>query len=115
MGKKPVIYEIAEERQRQDNKWGEQNHVNWTPTKATAALNNVWPLGVAAHFRWITDFKAAGHERHTLSYFDILMEEVAEAHDEAMQGDVAALREELIQVAAVAVAWVEAIDRRSHD
>lgn len=39
----------------------------------------------------------------------ILQEEVAEAFAEL---DPAPLREELIQVAAVAVAWIEAIDRR---
>ena len=39
-----------------------------------------------------------------------LIEEVAEA---VASTDVVVLREKLINVAAVAVAWVEAIDRRS--
>lgn len=41
---------------------------------------------------------------------DVLVEEVAEAIDAP---DDAALREELVQVAAVAVAWIECIDRRA--
>jgi hypothetical protein len=46
----------------------------------------------------------------TLKWVDILEEEVAEA---AAESDPAKLRAELVQVAAVAVAWIEAIDRRA--
>lgn len=77
-----VLDHVAAERERQDEKWGEQNHLDW-----------VWNA--------------------------ILMEEVGEAAEEVLttafgaaakgHGD---LRSELVQVAAVAVAWIEAIDRR---
>lgn len=107
-----VLVEVATERARQEAKWGQQNHVDWTQTTATSDLAGVWPGGAGPHFKWITEYKAAGKEGHTLGYFDILMEEVAEAHDEARNGNVSALREEVIQVAAVAVAWAECIDRR---
>lgn len=40
----------------------------------------------------------------------VLMEEVGEEARAAMTGDIAALRNELVQVAAVAVAWVESLD-----
>ena len=49
----------------------------------------------------------------------VLMEEVGEAAREVLRqrvvgdGDVRRLREELVQVAAVAVQWVEALDRES--
>jgi hypothetical protein len=43
------------------------------------------------------------------TWLDILTEEVAEAFAET---DTKALRAELVQVAAVALAWVEAIDCR---
>jgi hypothetical protein len=43
-----------------------------------------------------------------VTWLDILLEEVAEAFAES---DLVKLRTELIQVAAVAVRWVEAIDR----
>lgn len=81
-----VIREIIEERSRQDLKWGEQNWIDpaWT---------------------------------------SILSEEVGEAareandgtwppHDKTREESTRRLRKELIQVAAVAVAWIEAIDRR---
>jgi hypothetical protein len=45
-----------------------------------------------------------------LDWLHILREEVAEAFAES---DPAKLRAELVQVAAVAVNWVEAIDRRA--
>jgi len=45
-----------------------------------------------------------------VSWADILLEEVFEA---LAEDDPAALRVELIQVAAVAVQWVEAIDRKA--
>ncbi len=41
----------------------------------------------------------------------VLGEEFGEVCRAVLEGDEANLREELIQVAAVAVAWVEAIDR----
>jgi hypothetical protein len=44
-----------------------------------------------------------------LTWRDILLEEVYEAFAET---DSDRLREELIQVAAVALSWVDAIDRR---
>jgi hypothetical protein len=48
-------------------------------------------------------------ELGVITWADIFEEEVAEALAEV---DLERLREELLQVAAVAVAWVEAIDRR---
>lgn len=108
----PVLAEIAQERARQEAKWGQQNHVDWTPTSAATDLAGAWPAGVGDHFKFITDYKAKGAEGHRLGYFDILMEEVAEAHDEARDGNTKATRAELVQVAAVAVAWIECIDRR---
>jgi hypothetical protein len=83
-----VLLQVAEERQRQNEKWGQQNHDD-----------PMWGL--------------------------ILGEKVGEACQAALhcmfpprnttlgrleQRD--QLRTELIQVAAVAVAWIEALDRR---
>jgi hypothetical protein len=93
-----VLGDIVTERERQDAKWGEQNPLDGTgsgflrlavqPTRESC--ERAFGLGV-------------GTWRH------ILDEELAEAFAEE---DPQALRAELIQVAAVAVAWVEAIDRR---
>lgn len=86
-----IIQNIYKERDRQDLKWGEQN---W---------NDEW-------------------------YFPILMEEIGETakamlenHFKAMYPDkypdidVGRIRKELIETAAVALAWLECIDRRVSD
>jgi hypothetical protein len=93
-----VLTEVAAERRRQDERWGPQNHPDGTGDRFGAA---------AALARKECD-QAAGSG--ALSWRHILLEEVAEATAEDRPG---ALRRELIQVAAVAVAWVEAIDRRT--
>jgi NTP pyrophosphatase (non-canonical NTP hydrolase) len=74
-----VLAEVKTERQRQDAKWGEQNH-------------------------------------DPFAYLAILTEEVGEAAQAAVQarfegGDPARFRHEIVQVAAVAVAIVECVDR----
>lgn len=103
-----VLEEVSRERARQDEKWGEQNHPDGT-------LDDRHLLGRAHLPRWSTIRRDAQRRVDTLAelgrveYIDILLEEVAEAFAES---DPARLRAELIQVAAVAVQWVEAIDRR---
>lgn len=69
-----VLGEVWAERQRQDEKWGQQNH-----------NAHVWQ--------------------------SILTEEVGEVAKEALEHDTDRRRTELIQVAAVAVAAIECIDR----
>ena len=69
-----VLEEVMEERKRQDELWGEQNHDD-----------RIW--------------------------LAILVEEVGEVANDINERS-KKLREELIQVAAVAVSWVESIDRR---
>lgn len=94
-----VLREVFLERRSQDKKWGEQNHPDGTS---------------AARYATIRDgARKACDEADTdggLTWELILMEEVFEALAEQ---DARALREELIQVAAVATAWVEALDRRT--
>lgn len=97
-----TLAEVAEERARQEAMWGEQNHPDAVPGKAPLIMS-------AATTRAYCDLR---HKRGEGSWLDILVEEVAEAAEEAASGNVSALREELVQVAAVAVAWVQAIDRR---
>jgi hypothetical protein len=101
---KPVIpyVQIAQERLAQDLKWGQQNHPDYVPGNP--------PL--IAHVDRARRACDARHELAQGSWLDIVIEEVAEAAEEAKAGNVEALREELIQTAAVIVAWIEAIDRR---
>jgi malonyl CoA-acyl carrier protein transacylase len=94
-----VLTEVAAERRRQDERWGEQNHPDGSGPLFAAE---------AAQARKECDEAAENGE---LSWRHILLEEVAEAMAEQ---DADLLRRELIQVAAVAVAWAEAIDRRAN-
>ncbi len=101
-----VLDEVFHERQRQDSKFGRQEHPWATPGES--------PMETWFHYDFIHDQADAkalverAFEHGHGSYSDILMEEVVEALDEP---DLAKVREELIQVAAVAVACVESIDR----
>lgn len=94
-----ILKEIVTERARQDDKFGEQNHTDGTGMP--------FDRDVADWKRQECDRR---HRAGIGTWRDILDEEIAEAYAET---DPANLRDELIQVAAVAVAWAECIDRRA--
>lgn len=97
----PMVHAAAEmlrERVRQDAKWGEQNHPDGTGRRCDQVSAHAQREACERAFR-----EGWG------SWSSILRAEVAEAFAES---DPTLLRAELIQVAAVAVAWAEAIDRR---
>lgn len=96
---RPTLEEVAQERLRQVDLWGHQNHADGTGRPCDVVTADQQREACERAFRegWGT-------------WSSILREEVAEAFAES---DPAALRTELIQVAAVACAWVEAIDRRA--
>lgn len=89
-----VLRQVAVERRRQDMRWGEQNHKDGTGDLIYLEL---------------AENKKRQNGDNAATWTDILDEEVLEAFAESAP---AKLRAELIQVAAVAVAWVEHIDRR---
>lgn len=92
--------EVFNERIRQDERWGEQNHPdNFYNERAIFAMQ-------AEDLKVVNDLSARDGD---VDWTGILLEEVFEA---VAESDAAKLRAELIQVAAVAVAWIEAIDRR---
>ena len=95
-----ILFEVADELDAQNEKWGEQNHPN-----GTAAANAV----LADEARMACQLAAAGG---FVTFRHILEEEVFEAFAEE---DPARLRAELVQVAAVAVQWIAAIDRAAAD
>lgn len=100
-----VLAEIAAERTAQDAKWGRQDHPDHVPNQGRA--------GVLAFEHVATQWKNRNkhrEDRGDTAFDGILLEEVFEACAET---DPAKLRAELIQVAAVAVCWIEAIDRRT--
>jgi hypothetical protein len=95
-----VLGEVAEERRSQDAQWGEQNHPDGTGTSY-----------MADHLALKAKQMTALHvQMGELTWHDILAEEFYEAMAES---DPAKLRAELLQVSAVAAAWIESIDRRA--
>ncbi len=128
-----IYADIASERERQDDKWGEQNHPNVDRIlidrpSVTDKNGRTWsggctPQRMAEHYEIPTAGRAKflcqnAADFGVCTWSHILIEEVAEAIEAAtMHGmlphaeTLGALRDELIQVAAVAVQWVEKLDR----
>lgn len=108
-----VLVEVRMERHRQDAKWGEANHPDGTGAMcirdgrpvADPIILEVRRERAQADRQACDEAACAGR----LTWRHILREEVSEA---CAEDDPAKLRAELVQVAAVAVKWIEAIDRR---
>ncbi len=110
-----VLSELMEERARQHAKWGDQN----CPSLDRVLLERE---GGCSPERMAEDYEIPGENRAKFlcqnrfrqgegTWGHILIEEVSEAI--ACLGDEVAMREELIQVAAVTVAWIEYLDRKA--
>lgn len=100
-----VLREVEAERVQQDRKWGQQDHPDVRPR---VGLDTRYGYGIHAnHWKAENDLRARDK---SLAWDGILLEEVYEALAEE---DPDQLRAELVQVAAVATAWVECIDRRA--
>lgn len=93
-----ILHEIRLERSKQDNEWGEQNHDNGTDK---------------SHYNKLTYFARIecerAREQANLTWAHILREEVYEALAEE---EYKPLRAELLQVAAVCIAWIQCLDRK---
>jgi hypothetical protein len=106
-----ILADIAAERVRQDEKHGVQ--------RLPDTINEVpyWECNVFDFYEIPTTNRArelyglAASSRY-MTWAHVLLEEFCEAIEAADSGDRAALREELIQVAAVCVKWVEDLDTR---
>ncbi len=98
-GARIPIENVAMERWRQHEKWGEQHYPNGTSDSAEA--------------KWQADFDRQECEDAakdgTLTWRHIAQEEISEAFAET---DPAKLRAELVQAAAVLCSWIEDIDNR---
>lgn len=105
-----VLAEIHEERQRQDAKWGEQNHPLLDPIlrdRGPHRMASEYEVPHADRARTMCQWAATAG---TVTWGHILVEEVAEF---VCAPDVAAMRAELVQIAAVAVAAIEYIERHA--
>lgn len=103
-----IFSQVRDELDRQDAKWGQQNH----PSVYEELKTNVDCL--CKHHNIPAEDVAKFHVEHLsrageLTFTDILMEEISEAvcaPNETLR------REELVQCAAVIINWIKAIDRR---
>jgi hypothetical protein len=102
MSQASIINDILRERLRQDQKWGQQTHPIRDEYLSQAEYDGVMEQAKAEC--------QARAEAGTVSWLHILYEEVSEAMAEV---DYALQRAELIQAAAVVVAMIEDIDRRT--
>lgn len=106
-----VLSDVQAEENRQDAKWGEQNHPDGTgpdvPVLADLLRDGTDAAWLAVQATEATDVKARDG---AVTWRDILLEEVFEALAESSPEK---LRTELVQVAAVAAQWVKAKDRQA--
>jgi hypothetical protein len=113
-----ILYELAITRREQD--WSGQNHPDGTGTdwRIFGRSADEWLTVVRAVLDRSTKWQVAGSLDEGLrevpptgpTWLLIALEEAFEAFVEA---DPAKLRAELVQLGAVTVAWIEAIDRRT--
>ncbi|MEV6644568.1 hypothetical protein [Amycolatopsis sp. NPDC051371] len=104
----PVLAEVLAERARHDSRFGRQDHPDGTGPERDNPVRLAYTIGEATDVaRQVTDRALS---RGTVTFAQILTEEAFEALAET---DPARLRAELVQVAASAVCWIEAIDRRT--
>ncbi|MEU4517409.1 hypothetical protein AB0F52_01680 [Amycolatopsis sp. NPDC024027] len=104
----PVLAEVLAECARQDARFGRQDHPDGTGPERDNPVRLAHTVGDAADTaRQATDRALS---RGEVTFAQILTEEAFEALAET---DPARLRAELVQVAASAVCWIEAIDRRT--
>lgn len=110
-----ILTEVAAERLRQDEKWGEQNHplvdelLRDRPHERMALEYEI-PTALRATWNCETAFK-----RGEGTWLHILVEELSEFMGAAQSAhiDPTHARHELVQVAASAIAAIEAIDRNT--
>lgn len=98
----PLLQAVQRERDRQEVKWGVQDH----PSFGDASQE----FRTAVEHRVKAQVNQAASEGR-LNWDLILSEEIAEANAQLTNND--NLKEELIQVAAVAIAWIESVNRQA--
>lgn len=107
-----VLTKVAQERERQMAQYGDNADLEdgTSPGRRWLAPYSIHPASAIQHiFRKEYEVYSAEHGLPT--WMHLVREEVAEAFQES---DPARLAEELIQVAALCVSWVETLNRRNH-
>ena len=108
-----IFEAIKEERERQEKKWGQQNHPILDQVLLSREGSCV-PERMCEEYEIPTEWRAkslcnGNFSRGTGTYMHILIEEVSEAV--SCLSDTESMRKELIQCAAVVVAMIESLDR----
>lgn len=111
MSRAAIIRAINKERERQNMKWGENaqdglaNGVGVARLRGLLAMLIQQPSAPSEIAKHSCD---EAMKRGTVTFADILIEEVCEALEES---NPISLKHELIQVAAVCVKWIEKLER----
>jgi hypothetical protein len=107
--KNTIFNEVQEELNKIHEKWGEQNHPMIHESLiefSSDTICDLFEIPTESQAKRDCEYEAMAG---TLSYFDILIEEVSEAL--SCGKDITKMRQELIQVAAVTMDMIAAIDR----
>lgn len=101
------LQRIVKERANQERKWGIQNHRSFAKgVKTTVRLARYYKIPAPDEAKELYEKRAKSGR---VSWMDILLEEVTELMESSDDDE---LIEELIQVAAVAIAWAQCVARR---
>ena len=109
-----TVLEVLDERARQYARYGTNADLEDGTGPDVRWIPNIWDAydstaeGIEAGLR--ADYEATEVTQGKITWMHLVREEVAEAFAES---DPARLREELIQVAALCVSWVEKLDDRA--
>lgn len=95
-----ILEEVIDERVSQDTKWGIQNHKSVSDNP-----NTDYEISGEYSCKMACEIAA---RNNNLTWADIAIEELSEA---VYAGNEKLRREELVQTAAVILAWIECIDR----
>lgn len=106
-----LLARVGQEMERQVAKWGTQNHASTGGYDVLDSCYHYEQRPTAQEAKDLCDGLASGEIEGVLTWTDIFLEEVLEAREEAENGNLEALKEELIQCAAVALSWVQSIER----
>lgn len=109
-----TIWYARREVDRQVRKWGDNRVLpdispQWPTPPSPERFAEDLEIPTEARAKFLVETEA---QRGYLSWSVILLEEVCEAMAAAARGDTAGLIEELVQVIAVCISWIECIERR---
>ena len=107
-----VVRNVMAERERQDVKWGVQEHPMVHPSFVGRHAQMAARSYEIPGERRAKDLCQKAAESADLDWTRIIVEEVSEFVAAAVTGDMTKVRDELVQVAACAIAAVECLDRR---